>query len=104
MLSVWNINLLIATISQILAQYELTRKWLHKVAEEQDEELRSIWEADIKILIPDVFMWLSRVTNFGRSAEVQWKIFLACSQRAVKPDSKPDADRKWENAMSYLSR
>ena len=47
LLSVHNINLSIATISWILAQYELTRKQLPKVATEQDEELRGIWEADM---------------------------------------------------------
>ena len=47
LLSVHNINLLIATISQILAQYELTQQQLHKVAAEQDEELQGTWEADM---------------------------------------------------------
>ena len=47
LLSVHNINLSIATISWILTQYELTQKQLHKVAAEQDEELRGIWEADM---------------------------------------------------------
>jgi transposase len=59
MLSVRNINLSIATFSRILAQYELTRKQLHKVAEERDEELRSIWEADMaQYQDPDVFVAL----------------------------------------------
>jgi transposase len=76
LLSVQNINLSIATISRILAQYELMRKRLHKVAAERDEELRGIWEADMaQYQDPDVFVALDESAvdvktlqrHFGRS-------------------------------------
>ena len=51
LLSIHNINLSIATISRILAQYELMQKQLHKVAAEQDEELWSIWEAEMALAL-----------------------------------------------------
>jgi len=98
MLSVWNINLLIATISRILAQYELTRKRLHKVAEEWDEELRSIWEADMaQYQDPDVFVALDESAvdikvlqcRFGRSLAgtpcVQRAAFLRGTRYSVLP-------------------
>jgi transposase len=98
LLSVRNINLLIATISQILAQYKLTRKRLHKVAAERDEELRGIWEADMaQYRDPDVFVALDESAvnvkvlqrNFGRSLAgtpcVQRAAFLRGTRYSVLP-------------------
>jgi hypothetical protein len=98
LLSVWNINLSIATISWILAQYELTWKRLHKVAAEQDEELRGVWEADMaQYQDADVFVTLdesavdSKVLqrHFGRSLAgtpcVQRAAFLRGTRYSVLP-------------------
>ena len=42
-----NLDVSIATISHLLAQYNLTRKQVQKVAAEHDKELQGIWEADM---------------------------------------------------------
>jgi len=42
-----NIYLAIATLSQLLIWYGLTRKHIQKVTMERNEELRTLWEADM---------------------------------------------------------
>jgi transposase len=87
LLSVRNINLSIATISRILAQYELTRKRLHKVAAERDEELRGIWEADMaQYQDPDVFVALDKSAVDVKTLQRRFGRSLAgtpCVQRAA---------------------
>jgi len=72
-----NKTLSIAAFARLLVQYGLTRKKIQKSAAERDEELRTIWEADMaQYTDPDVFVALdeSAVDNqtvqrgYGRSA------------------------------------
>jgi hypothetical protein len=101
LLSVRNINLLMATISQILTQYKLTLKQLHKVAAEQDEELWGIWKADMaQYQDPDVFVALDESAvhvnvralqchfarrSLARTPCIQRAAFLKGTQYSVLP-------------------
>lgn len=70
------VELSISSLSRLLIQFGLTRKHIRKAAAERDEELRTIWEADMaQYSDPDVFVALdeSAVDNktlqreYGRS-------------------------------------
>jgi transposase len=76
LLSTRGVGMSIASLSRLLIQYGLTRKHIQKAAAERDEELRTIWEADMaQYTDPDVFVALdeSAVDNktlqreYGRS-------------------------------------
>jgi hypothetical protein len=71
-----NLHLLITTICCLLIHYQLTQKYLQKVAAEQDKELQGLWEADMaQYTDPDVFVALDESAiddhtiqwHFGRS-------------------------------------
>lgn len=93
-----NIYLAIATLSRLLIRYGLTRKHIQKVAMERNEELRTLWEADMaEYTDPDIFVALdeSAVDNhtvqrqYGRSMAgapcVQWATFLRGIWYSVLP-------------------
>lgn len=52
-------NLAIATISRLLRNYALTRKHTQNAASERNEELRTLWEAEMaEYTDPNVFVAL----------------------------------------------
>jgi len=76
LLSMRGVEMSISSLSRLLIQYGLTRKHTQKAAAERDEELRTIWEADMaRYTDPGVFVALdeSAVDNktlqreYGRS-------------------------------------
>ena len=80
-------SLSISTLARLLIQSGLTRKKVQKSAAERDEELRTIWEADMaQYTDPDVFVALdeSAVDNqtvqreYGRSV-----VGTPCVRRAT---------------------
>lgn len=96
--SVRNVHVSISVISRALVELQLTRKKITKTAAERDEQLRTIWEADMaQYLDPDVFVALdeSAVDNrtvqrsHGRSAAgtpcVQRTTFIRGTRYSILP-------------------
>jgi hypothetical protein len=85
--TVHNLHISIATISQLLAQYNMTQKRVQKVAAEHDEKLWGIWEADMaQYNDPDVFVALDESAVNNQTIQCQYGQSAAgtpCVRRAA---------------------
>ena len=58
--AVRNVQVSIATIAHVLHQLDLTRKTTTRAAAQRDEELRTLWEADMaQYTDPELFVFLA---------------------------------------------
>jgi len=80
-------DLTIATISRLLSQYSLTRKHIQKAASERNEELRTLWEAEMaEYTDPDVFVALDESAVDNHTIQRQYGRSLSgtpCVRRAT---------------------
>jgi len=87
LLSTCGVKLSMSSLSRLLIQYGLTRKHIQKAAAERDEDLRTIWEADMaQYTDPDVFVALDESAVDNRTLQREYGLSLVgspCVRRAT---------------------